>query len=239
MLVELDRSEEIDQFIDAHRNQIGNRATSDTHIERLLAQATTATLRAKRLARVACLHYSELNLISLSVNVLEKFVQPVEILISAPQELFLFACQVVIRRMNGEIELVSIIYQLLLPPLHRLPLPASNRVLEYRATFVGDHQILVNADHLAVTFATWARSDRIIETEKVFGRPFEGHSVQFETRRVFRHLVLISERDDSAHATAQFVSTCHCIAQTAAHLLVVRQTGTIHHDRDAFGCFVA
>ena len=102
--------------------------------------------------------------------------------VSAPQQLLLLTRKVVVWRMNREVELVGIVHQLLLPPLHRLSLPARNGVFEDRATLVWYDQILVNADHLAITFAARAGSNRIVETEKVFGRLLECYSVQLKAR---------------------------------------------------------
>ena len=145
-----------------------------------------------------------------------------KILISAPKQLLLFACQIVIRRVNGEIEFVCIVHQLIAPPLHCLSLPASDRVLEDRSALIGHDQILVNADHLTVTLATGAGSDRVVETEKVLGWLFELHSVQFHTRRVFRdHVLLVTEHNDLAYSATQFVGSRHGISQTATQFLVV------------------
>ena len=137
--------------------------------------------------------------------------------------------------MNREVELVSVIDQLLLPPLHRLSLPARNRILENRTTLVGHDQILINADHLAITLTTRAGTDRIVETEKVLGRLLEGHSVQLKARRVLNHLVLlIAKHDDATYAAPQFVGSRNGVTQSTTLLLVVAQAGTINHNRDVF-----
>ena len=61
--------------------------------------------------------------------------------------------ELVERPVDGEVEFRGVQNQLLLPPFHRFAPPAGDSVLIDTFGLVGHDQVLVDADHFAVTFA--------------------------------------------------------------------------------------
>ena len=82
--------------------------------------------------------------------------------------------------MNGEVEEVCVVDELLLPLLHRSTSPARHRILIYRLALVGDNQILVNARNLTVALTHWAGTNRVVEAEEMLRRLLELYAVSLK-----------------------------------------------------------
>ena len=138
--------------------------------------------------------------------------------------------------MDRKIELVGIGYELVFPRPHGFSAPAGHGVLVDGLAFVGDHQVLVDADDLAVTFARRAGAQRVVEAEEMFGRRLEFDAVGLETGR---ELFDAFGRDDSANPVSIGESTGYGIPQAGRQVAVLRNFGTIDYDRDIFGTGVS
>ena len=134
--------------------------------------------------------------------------------------------------MDRKIELIGIGYELVFPRPHGLSAPTGHGVLVDGFAFVGNHQVLVDADDLAVTFARRAGAQRVVEAEQMFGRRLEFDAVGLETGR---ELFDAFGRDDSANPVSIGESTGYGIPQAGRQVAVLRNFGTIDYDRDIFG----
>ena len=232
VLVQLQPAEERDQLVHGHRHQIGDRLSRDAHIQRLFAQARTSAVGACRFARVAGLHHPELDFAPLRVDVFEKFVETVEILVAAPQQTFLLGRQLVERRVDREIELRGVLHELLLPFAHRLAPPAGDGVLVNGLALVGDDEVLVDADHLAVTLAPGTGPQRVVEAEQMLRGVFELDAVGLEARGELFHTLV---RDDLADAPAVGERAGHRVADAGLRVLVRRDAHAVDHHPDVVG----
>lgn len=232
MFVELQSVEEYDQLVHRHHHEVGDVPAADADIKRLFAQAAAPAFGTGRLARIARLHHAELDFPPLRVDVGEKLVQTVEILVAAPQQPFLLLRQLVKRRMNREIELIGVLHQLFLPFAHGLAPPAGDGVLVDGLALVGNHQILVDADHLAVSLAAGTCPQRVVEAEKVFRRMFEFDAVRLEARREFGRALV---RDDGADAVAVGEGARHGVADAGLRVVVRRDAHAVDHDLNIRG----
>ena len=221
--------EEVDQLVDRHGHQVGDRPPAHTHVERLAAQARAAALRADGLARVAGLHHAELDLAPLRVDVGEEVVQSVEVFVAAPQQPFLLGRQRVEGRMDREVELVGVLDELLLPAAHGLAAPAGDGVVVDGAALVGDHQVLVDADHLAVAFAARAGAQRVVEAEQMLRRGLELDAVSLEARR---EGLLARLGDEAADAVAVGEGPGHGVADAGLRVGVGGHAQTVDHDAE-------
>ena len=229
MLVESQRIEERHQFVHRHADQLGDVPTADLDVKGLLAQARAAAFGAAGLARVARLHHTELYLAPFAVDVVEKLVQPVEMLVAAPQQQLLLGREVVIGLVYREIELEGVLHQLVFPPFHRRAAPAGHGIVVYGLTLVGNHQIFVYADYFAVSLAFGAGSYGVVEAEQMLRRLLELHPVGLEATRE-GVLLVVDHRD--AFVVAVIVSPSHRIAQSQHAVVVGRGTQAIHHQKD-------
>ena len=232
VFVEFQPCEEGDQGVHGHRHQIGDRLAADAYVQRLFAQARAAAFGTGGLARVAGLHHAELDFAPLRVDVFEKFVESVEIFVAAPQQPFLLGRQFVERRVDRESELRGVLHELLLPFAHRLAPPAGHGVLVNGLALVGDHQVLVDADHLAVALAPGAGPQRVVEAEEVFRGAFELDAVGLEARRELPYALV---RDDFADVPAVGEGAGHRVADAGLRVLVRRYAHAVDDDPDFVG----
>src|SRR5690242_11067717 len=71
--------------------------------------------------------------------------------------------------------------QLIIPLAHFLATPGGNSTFVYSFTFVREHQILVNTNHLAIAFAALTGAVRVIKAEEVWCRLLKFDTVQLKT----------------------------------------------------------
>ena len=124
----------------------------------------------------------------------------------------------------GKSELRGVLHELLLPFAHRLAPPAGYGVLVNGLALVGDHQVLVDADHLAVTLAPGAGPQRVVEAEEVFRGAFELDAVGLEARRELPYALV---RDDFADAPAVGEGAGHRVADAGLRVLVRRDAHAV------------
>ncbi len=117
----------------------------------------------------------------LGLQVAEEVVYAFKVLVAAPEQLLLGFCKLVIRTMDGKIELDAVLQQRLEPFAHRFAAPGSNSAFVYRERFVGNNKILVYAQHFTESLTRLAGAEGVIEAEEVYGGLCKRHSVQLET----------------------------------------------------------
>ena len=134
--------------------------------------------------------------------------------------------------MDWEAELRGVLDEQLLPLAHRLAAPAGNGVLVDRLAFVGDHQVLVDADDLAVPFAAGAGPERVVEAEEVLGGVFELDAVGLEARR---ELLLGVVRQDGADPVPVGKGAGHRVPHTGLRVVVLCHAEPVHDYADPVG----
>ena len=175
-------------------------------------------------ARIAGLHHTILDLAALALDVVEEGVEAVKVLITSPEQAFLRLAQGVIWFVNREVEQVSRLDKLLLPLLHRSSTPADDGILIDGFALVGDDQIDIDADGLAVALADGTGSDGVIEAEKMLRRLLELDAVGLEAGR---ELALHIVDNDAANVVAIAIGACYRIAHTQQRFIVIRCAQTI------------
>ena len=155
------------------------------YIACFFAQVHTQTIRTDRLTLEARQHHLVLDLtILLLLQLFEESMQPAEILVSGPDQLFLFLCQGIERCVNREIELRRIVNKRFQPfALHGFALPTRDRLLIDRLRLIRHHQIFINTHHLAYTLAFGTSAQGIIEIEQVLTRFNKLYPVRLKTLR--------------------------------------------------------
>ena len=232
VFVQLQPAEEGDQLVHGHLHEVRDRSAAHTDVQRLFAQARTAAFGTRGLARVAGLHHPELDFAPLRVDVFEKFVESVKILVAAPQQAFLLGRQLVERRMDRKVEFRGVLHELLFPFAHRLAAPAGHGVLVDGLALVRDHEVLVDADHLAVPLAPGAGPQRIVEAEQVFRGVFELDAVGLEARGEFPDAFV---RDHLADAPSVGEGAGHRVADAGLRILVRGDAHAVDHHFDPCG----
>src|SRR5262245_46053363 len=82
--------------------------------------------------------------------------------------------------MNREIYFSCSLHELFSPPSKLFTFPWCNGSLIYAQSFIGNHKVAVNSQHLRKAFASRASTNWIVEIEKIGNRFFKRHSIQFE-----------------------------------------------------------
>ena len=193
---------------------------------------------AKRLARISGEQYPILYLVAFAFEVCEEIVQPFEIAVSRPQQLFLLSGEFVVGPVYRKIKLVGRSHQLLFPPLHGIAAPGGYRVVVDASGLVGHDELFVDSDNLAIPFANRAGPYRIVERKHMLGRNFESHPVGLKTgREDLRPVAVLLLHDYLAAPAAVTQRLCDRIAQPALRLLVIADLDTVHHDVELPGLF--
>ena len=134
--------------------------------------------------------------------------------------------------MDRKIELVGVFHQFLLPLAHRFAAPAGDGAFVDRLALVGNDQIFVDPDDLAVALAARTGAQRVIETEQMFGGLLESDAVGLEARReLFDALV----GQDAANAVAVSQSAGYGVAQPRRELLVAAYAQPVDYRRQFVG----
>ena len=97
----------------------------------------------------------------------EELMQAFEILVSAPEQLFLLGSQGIERSVDREIEFRCIVYQRIEPRLHFLTLPACDGLFVDGLGLVGHHQIGVYTHDRPHAFTLRTSAHRAVEVEQV------------------------------------------------------------------------
>ena len=134
--------------------------------------------------------------------------------------------------MYREVELRGVGHQLVLPPAHRLAAPAGHGILVDALALVGDDQVLVDADDLAVALAAGAGSQRVVEAEEVLGGGLELDAVGFEARGVLLHTGV---GDDAADPSAVGEGPRDGVAQTRLGIVVGGDLQPVDDHRQPLG----
>ena len=67
--------------------------------------------------------------------------------------------------MNGKIEFMAVVHQLITIPAHTFPAPGKNSIFINRKTSIWYHEIFINPNDIAVTLTFWACTIRIVKAE--------------------------------------------------------------------------
>ena len=229
--VELQSVEKGCELFDRHGNQFGDVLAPYPHVQRFLAEPCSLAVGADGFSGVARQHDAVLYLVAFAFEVFEELVQSVKMLVPFPQQMPLLARELVERPVDGEVEFRGVQNQLLPPPFHRFAPPAGDSVLIDTFGLVGHDQVLVDADHFAVTFAPGAGSHRIVETEHMLGRLLERDAVQLETRRETLDAICpLLQDDDLADAVSVPKRVLDRVSQPAQRFLVGRSPGPVDDD---------
>jgi hypothetical protein len=108
-----------------------------------------------------------LYLVGFGLHILEKGMDTSEILVPIPKKSYLFLSEIFNGTMYGEVELISIFDQFILPLTHDLSFPADHSILEDRESLVRDHQVRIDSYDRAESFTDLTGPQGIIETEKM------------------------------------------------------------------------
>ena len=93
--------------------------------------------------------------------------QAFEILVTAPEQLFLLGSQGIERCVDREVEFRRIVYQRIEPWLHLLALPAGDSAFVYGLGLVGYHQIGIYTHDRSHAFTLRTSAHRAVEIEEV------------------------------------------------------------------------
>ena len=176
-------------FAHGHSGYVGYALAAYPYVLRLFPEAQTAAVRADGFSLEARQHDTVLDLgVLVFLQHAEEVVQSAEILVTCPDQLFLFGCECVERRVNREVELSSVIDQFVAPFAHFLSAPAGYSVFVDTLGFVGHYQIHVNAYYIAESVACRAGAQRVIEVEQVLCRFNELYTVCLKPLGEMYHL---------------------------------------------------
>ena len=132
--------------------------------------------------------------------------------------------EVVVGGVDRKAEQVGVGHQPLLPEPHGFAPPAGHGVFVDGLALVGDDQVLVDADYLAIPFAARARSERVIEAEQVLGGRLEKDAVRLEAGGKFSVGRLA---DDPQHPVADGESPGDRIPDAGLEILVPGDAGPV------------
>ena len=186
----------------------------------------------RRFTRIASLHYTELNLATLTIYILEELIQPVEIFISTPQQMSLLLGQFIVRLVNREVKQICIIYQLLFPLSHRGTTPARHSIFVYGLTLIRHNQILIDADNLAIALTHRAGPNRVIETKQMLCRLLELYAISLKSSREISHIVANYYRTLIIAIT---ICSGYRITHTQQRLVIIRHSQTVHDQSHIIG----
>src|SRR5690606_30927976 len=108
----------------------------------------------------------------------KKLVQPPEMAIPRPKQLFLCRGEVGVSPVYGEVEFRGITNKPFSPFTHFFTTPRSDGPIVYRPAFIWDHQVRIDTNNAAISFATLASAIRVVETKEIWGRFFKRNTIQ-------------------------------------------------------------
>ena len=150
-----------------------------------------------------------------------------------PQQILLFLCQVVIRTMDREVIFLALHDKVFQPFPHHLTFPANHGSLVDRQTFIGHHQILIDAQHLTEPLTSRTSAQRIIKAKHHIGRLLEYHAIRLELLRKFLHdYPFLRINTDQTGTMALKESGLGRVCQTAFQGLIVRYRQAVHQQLD-------
>jgi hypothetical protein len=161
---ELQIAEPGGKFTYGKEHKINNRFAFHLHIAGIFAEAAALAIGAGGPAAVATELHPVLNLVEIGFQVSEIGIQSCKVLVSCPEQLFLFLRQLIIRPVDGEIEHDSAAQKGLKPfPLQIFTVPWCNGALKNGEIGVGKNQLGINAEHIAEAIAGLAGTIGIVE----------------------------------------------------------------------------
>ena len=150
-----------------------------------------------------------------------------------PQQILLFLCQVVIRAVDREVIFLALHNKVFQPFPHHLTFPANHGSLVDRQTFIGHHQILIDAQHLTEPLTSRTSAQRIIKAKHHIGRLLEYHAIRLKLLREFLHdYPFLRINTDQTGTMALKESGLGRIRQTAFQGLIVRYRQAVHQQLD-------
>ena len=156
--------------VSEYRLLIDRMSVTHSHITRLGFQARPMASGTHRFAAITCQQHTILDAVTLALYPLEKAVDAGPLSpVAMPQQCLLFGSELIVRAMDGEVVGGGHMDELALGLTHHLASPAHHSIVIDRERLVGNHQILVDAHHLAVAFAGGASAQRIVEVEELVG----------------------------------------------------------------------
>ena len=190
------------QVLDRHAHQVTDGHSAHLDVLGMGLEPRAVADGAYGLAAVAGQQHAKLDGIGFTLYPLKEAVDaaPLAIARAVPQQVALSLCQLVVGLVDREVVPCRNMDELSFPFAHHLSTPAHHGVVIHRATPVGNHQVLVNADHAAEAFARGACPDGVVEVEHQVARLVKGHPVQFKALRkaVLDHgSVLLPHHDDA------------------------------------------
>ena len=200
------------------------------------------TGRTDGLSPVAAQHHTILYLVLVFLHHGEKsinrhLVVDVETLVggkTVPQPFLLLVGELKVGLENGEVITGCTAAEFFLPHAHFLAMPALHATVIDTQCRVGDDQLLVDADHTAVTLAVGTGSERGVEGEHVVVGLFETDAVGFETHgEVIRDVG--GQEGDPAMAITFIEGGLGGIDQTGDAVLAVIHRHTVDEDEEVGG----
>ena len=164
------------------------------HIESLLAESASAAILTNSLAGISTEHIFILYLVAVGFNPLEEFVQAYDGLlfslrsIALPYKVLDLLTQVAVWLKDRNTVFDRILDKSVFEPSHLFTPPARDCSVIYALALVRHHQIFADSDYLAEAPAHRAGAKRAVETEHIFIRTDELHSVSLESVDELLHL---------------------------------------------------
>src|SRR5690554_4670707 len=154
---------------------------SDLHISGIFSKPGAFTVWTDSSAPESGQHDPVLDFVHFASHKLEKIVQSLEIFVPCPQQCLLIVVQVLVGPMDGEVEPDAVFDQRLEPLAGCFPPPGCDGSFVDRKALVGDHQVGIQTQYGAKSFAGSTGSVRVVETEKINRWQFKNDPVKFET----------------------------------------------------------
>ncbi len=234
MFVKFKVLEKIQSVFDGFQHQVGDGSPRNLHVGRILPQPRAPAVRASGAAPVARQHYPVLDFVGLFFYFLEKIVQPLEMCVARPEQIFFSLTQILVRAVNREVEADTVTQQRFEPLAHFFRPPGRNGPLENGKPFVGNHQVGIDAQHLTKAFATPASTVGIVETEQIDARLLEQNAVQLEF--VGKSTPLLTHDFDHATAFTFEEGGLHRVRKAVLRVfVVVLHGGAVDEDEKLLG----
>ena len=199
LVVQLQVTEELRTLRDRHARQFGDVLASDLHVPRLGLQTGAVAYRAGGLPAEAAAQHTVLDLVALLFHILEEPIDAVQTTRAFPEQITLLVREVVDGTVDGEIVLRAVADEVVFPLAQLFASPWCYGIVVQAQALVRDHQVVVDADDVAVPFALRASTHGIIEAEEVGDGFLEGDAVQFELvvepKLTGRALLVLAQQD--------------------------------------------
>ena len=172
--------EPLEERFGGHLGEFADAASADLHVVGVLAEPATMAVGAGGASAVAGQHDAVLYLVGLRLEPAEEAVDAFPGTVAVPEEVFLFLGEFIVGGVDGEADVGGVAYEVALPLLHLVAVPADDGIVVNGARAVGDHQFLVDAHDVAVALAGRAGAIGIVEGEEVGVGFLEGDAVGLE-----------------------------------------------------------